>query len=310
MEVPPNVIVEKLNAQTAEPESKDTLAATPTPPTETPAATNDLNLDDMRKRIVNLSKRDKELLAREKKAKEIEEKYGKYADVDKLFSTAKTDSAAFDEIINRSGLTVDEIVQHFLKKDKPTGPEDKVLSIEEKLNRLEEERRLEKEDAEKAKTAKEETEKQARLNEEVSLFKKTISARIDTDPDKYELIKTMGAEAEVFESVVLAIKEAVSKDPEAYPTRESVEESLLPKIMDLVEEELSKDITSKFEKLRMAKKTQGLFGARVAEKSAPKDIPVRTPTLTNKMTAASSAPGKRLLSKEESLREIAKKYQF
>jgi hypothetical protein len=244
---------------------------------------------DLSKQFAMLSKREAAQRAAQKALDERAKKYEKY---ESTLSKSKEDPMA---VLEAAGLSVDDLIHHVIKKGQPPSPEDRVLTVEDKLKKLEAERESEREAA-----------RQESINREVDAFKSTIKASVDNDKAKYELIAANDAYEVVFETCRQLIQEA----PDKYPTRKDVE-AILPKVMDLVENEL-------FEKAKSfvnVGKFKSLFQTTPTE-AVPADSPqardmTEPPTLTNKQapTPQAAAPGK-LLSREESLKRAASLLKF
>jgi hypothetical protein len=297
MENLPQTIIEKLNTTPAQ-AAPDTGNPGTTPETENPG-----KAPDHSKAFAELARKQKAMLERDKKIKEMEAKYGKY---DQALSTAKDNPMA---ILEAAGISLDDLINHQLKTNKVPTPEDKISTVEEKLAALQKEREDEKRALKAEAEAAESQKKQEHFNSEVTAFKNTIKTSIESDIDKYESIHLNDAQELVFETAI----EAIKQNPKAYETRQDVETKLLPKILELIEAELFEQDKKKFEsskRLKTPKEPTSTSEALLKEIVTAKEPQKPSVTLTSKVTPTTSqVKSERLLPRDEALRQIAAKYK-
>lgn len=263
--------------------------ATPSVPVEqvvqTPQVTPEAKPQevDLSSRFAALTRKEKALLDRERKAAEIEKKFGKFAQ-----SKPKENPLAW---LETGEITIDELIQAKLKEGKPPTADEKVVTVEEKLRRLEEQI-----------AAKEEQSKQEHINRVVQQFKDQIKAHVDSDKGKYELINAHDAYDQVY-----AVCEQYYEENREKPDFKALEVS---KAADLVEDYLFEQAKAKYAKVSKYKK---LF---LPDADSPEDIktqatdtpkPQSEPTLTNRGTTP-SAKATKLLPREIAIRQIAAQF--
>lgn len=244
--------------------------------------------DDLSARFATLTKREKATAERERKAAELEKKYG---DIDKL--AADKQSLA---LMKKFGITPDDLIQAMLKEGKPEEPKDKVQTLEEKLQKIEDERKAEADRS-----------RQASIDKAVGDFKSRIKATIDSDAGKYELIAAHDALDTVFERCADYWSSQADVPPEE---RKHLDIAVA---CDQVEQELYDYAKSKFAGV---KKYRSIYEPEAPAAPAP-DIekkasdtapPQKEPTLTNRGTTP-SAPTSTVLDREVAIKQIAAKYR-
>jgi hypothetical protein len=243
---------------------------------------------DLSPRFAALARQEKRLLEERKaiaaQAKEIEE-YRRWK------SSAKEKPF---EYLEAGGLSFDELVKQKLKEGKEPTVEDKLMTVEEKLKKLQEDRAREEDER-----------KQANVSRAEAAFKDKIKSVVENDKAKYELIGAYDAHDEVFN---------VCKEYWEQNEHLPQEKRLLPveKAAELVEAELEERM-KKFQGVSKFKKLFTPAEAAAAKEeiaSKAKDISEPEPTLTNKSAPAPSAEAKKpLLSREESIKQLAKQLE-
>lgn len=250
-------------------------------------------------KFANLTRKEREILAKEKAIKQQSEELQK---LQELKGSAKE---RVEDALEMLGLTLDDVIQYELKKMDAQEPEDD--SLEGKYKKLEQKlTEFEKKELEKVKLKEEEEKKreQQYIDETISTFKQSISAFIEEKSETYELIAAQDAQDTVFEVIeehfnqtgkVLAIEEAANL----------VEQHL---------EEEAKRILSRSKKLKSALpseevESQASEELKVSQQTQPKKTVA--PTLTSEVTASQAkVEAQEWLSREESLRRAAEKLKW
>lgn len=237
---------------------------------------------DLSKQFAALARKEKAILDRERKAAELEKRFGKYGQV-----KPKDNPLAW---LETGEITIEELIQAKLKEGKPPTAEERTLTVEEKLAKLE--KQLADKDA---------ASKQEHIDREVQKFRDSITALVDSDKVKFELILAHGAQNEVYNVCELYYNENHHK-PDFKPLD-------ISKAAELVEDQLFSEAKEKYSKVA---KYKSLF---VPTEQAPDtnkatDTPKPTttePTLTNRGTTP-SAPSTKTLSREKAIAMIASRY--
>lgn len=259
------------------PKATPAVAAPGTPPVTPPAD------PDLSRQFAQLAKKELLITQREKKAAELEKKYAPLAAVD-----PKSDLGAFMKAHN---ISVDDVIQYKLTEGKPPTDAQKVLTVEEKLAKMEADWKADKENSERS-----------RIEERVQSFKNQIKAHTDTDLGKYELITAHGAHEEVFNVCSRYYNE--NKDKPGFKPLE------ISRAADLVEEELFQTAKTKYSGI---KKYKSLFtdpaapAPDTATRATDTPPPQSDPTLSNRGTTPSAASTK-LLPREQAIKAIAAQY--
>lgn len=214
-------------------------------------------------KFVELTRRERKLAEESKALKESAERAKGY---EAARSKAKEDPFSALESL---GLTLDELVEAAVKKDRPE-------TIEQKVNRLEAERKAERVAAEKSQA---DALSQAR-DASVSNAKKSIHDFIQANAETYELVAAQGHQDEVFD--ILVSHHAETGELMAPETAAAmVEDYLLDKAVELA---------------KKSKKLSSAFAPKV--EAPPVEAPSKvtpswftpgkksTPTLTNSMSGA------------------------
>lgn len=260
--------------------------ATGTLPVATPEGTTTPKIDDtdLSSKFAALSRKEKALMAQQKKVKELTDKYGALDAIN-----AKENPMA---VLEKFGLSLDDLVQYSLKNGQPKTADDKILTVEEKLAKMEKEREAERQAG-----------IQERNNKAVNDFKGKIRAHLDTDPAKFELIHAHKAYDKIFEVIA-----------QYWDNQEDVEPNdrqhlPIEKAADLVENDLYEEA----KKFLGVSKYKSLFLPQppvedTKKKATDTPTPQTEPTLTNKgPTPQVPRPGQ-VLPREDAIKMIAAKY--
>jgi hypothetical protein len=240
---------------------------------------------DLSARFASLSRKEKKLLAERQaisaEKKELEE-YKKWK--------ASAKEKPF-EYLSQGGITLDDLIKAKLTEGKEPTVEDKLLTVEEKLKKFQEDREVE---AEKL--------KQQNSSRAVAAFKDKIKSVVEIDKAKYETILANDAIDEVYD----VCAEYWEQNPHLPP-----EKRMLPveKAAELVEAELFEREKERAKKTISYSKLKSLYASQETPKETvpqAKDIQAPEPTLTNKTAPAPSAEQRRLLTREESIKQLAK----
>jgi len=236
-------------------------------------------------RFASLAKKEKALIEREKKYKESEERYKRFED--SINDIKNNPLAALESV----GLTFEDLAQAYLRSQDPEyvpTPEEKIKSLEERINAKEEQEKKSKEEQERLALEKE----QEYINESINSFKGQISEHIEAQGDRFELIIANDAKDmvyDVIESYYNEYNEVLDMDIAATQVEEYLEQEA-KRILSL----------KKFaQKSVSEQKVEDKVFAVKENKPAP--------TLTNK-SVSSIAPvseKKTGLSREESLKHAA-----
>jgi len=258
------------------------------PVLETPAAQAPDKDARLSSQFAALSKQEKALFLEKKRLSEERKEIEGYR---KAKGVAKENPLQY---LAEGGLTLDDLIQFKLKQGEPPSADEKLKTIEEKLAAIE---------AQKAKD--EELAKQTNIDRAVSAFKAEIMSVIEKDPAKYEFIAARNAHEEVYNVIAQYWDENEHLPPDK--RRLPIE-----KAAELVENELFEQ----HKPLKGLSKFKALFAPEpeakpdTSTKAPEMSAPPRTTTLTNSNTA--STPGveqKRLLSREESIKVLAKQLE-
>lgn len=271
----------------AEAQTAPEVAAAEAPPAEpTPPAMTEQE-KKYHEAFAKLTRREREIQrqAQEFKAEKhrIEQEIKELNEYKSLREKAKLDPLA---LTRHFGLDYKQLTNQILNDDKPT-TDTEISYLKEQVEKLRAEKQLEVQRAEQEKAEK-----------TISSFKSDMVSYLESQGDKYELIKTFNAYDQVMNSVYEHWKE----------TGEYLK-------VDEVADELENQMELEARKLLGLKKLTPKQEAQVAEALEAKDqAPVEPPksfeppkTLTNRMVAA-AVPAKSgaLLSEEESKAAAAK----
>lgn len=258
-------------------------AAAPAEPQVTPEAPKPQD-DDFSRKFAALSRREKKLFEEEQRIRGDRQAVSEYQKAKEL---ARSNPLQF---LTQAGLSVDDLVQHLIKDGQPPSVEDEVKSIKAEIEAY---KKAEKDRLEAEKTKQE----QATQKQVIDNYKQKIRQFVEQDTDKFEAIHTSEAYDDVFE----VIEAYFEKTGEILPIEKAAES---------VEAHLIDDFKSRQEKFGRLKKLGSLEPAK-PDPASPQDIRV-APTLTNNITASSgvSAGAPRALTREESLREAARKLKW
>lgn len=251
-------------ALTGETPKTETVSTKTEPTTEAKKAEEDAS-----RKFAELSKRERMLLEKERTLKESMKRT---AEIEKKLADAKKDPL---EYLKAGNLSLEDLIDHALNKDKPPTEVARIKTLEEKIANYE------KQIAEAEANRKAQLEQQSQA-EAIKGFKTTIEGTVKADTAKYELITAYGDDG--IEAVFKTCLDHFTKTGEPLPVGEAAE---------IVETQIFESL----KRLQKASKLKSLLGESVSE-SLPKDpigdedvtpksanVSTAPPTLTNKITA-------------------------
>lgn len=277
----PDTVVEKLKAlesasaqpAVTQPQAKP-HGQTAQDPAE-PKAPSPADDPDMASRFATLAKKEKRL------AEERSQLQRERQEIQQLRERKEKAKEDPDAWLSEAGLTLDELIDRKLKGMTEPEPEDRVLSVEEKLKRLEQQL-----------ADKDTQEKHSRITEALEGFKGQIRDTVSSNAEAYGLIQGFERIDDVFETC----KEYFEQ------TGEPLE---LERACKLVEAEIESDIRKALEvpKVRKLLETIGLAAVK---DTAPQAKDTKPLTLNNRVVSptAPEQPKERL-SADESKRRAA-----
>lgn len=163
----------------AAPEAQAPVAeSAPAPDTSAPTPKDERNDDDFVRRFNALTRREKMLNERDS---EIKSKWNEYQEYQKERESLKSDPLAFME---KHGWKFNDLADYVLN-DRKTTPEQQISKLQEKIDRLEAERKKEREDAEN-------NQKAQKYTETINNYKKELRKTIEEKGDELELINHFG----------------------------------------------------------------------------------------------------------------------
>lgn len=231
-------------------------------------------------RFAALSRKEKAILERERRLKEIE---AEFSTLKKSKENAKIDPIAF---LQEHGLSFEQLTDHILSGGKP-----KELTLEEREARLKEQILGEvKSQAEQERRQKAEEDGKAAID----AYKRQIQELVDSKPDDYELIKASDAADQVWEKIESHYNET-GKLLSVQEASDEVEKLLL---------EGYRNILGKTKKISLAEalqqkedgSQQEVFDSGRSVVAPKTEAP---PTLTNKAAAQPMAGNTQNLSEDE-----------
>jgi hypothetical protein len=246
--------------------------------------------DDFAHRMALLARKEKALTEKQREIKTLEDKIKKLERMEQL---QKEDPDAF---LTESGLTLDQLINSALNKNKPETVEDKIAKLEKKLQ--------EKEEAEKAANlSKEEQAKKDKHEAARSQVMSTIEQVLEEKAEEFGLVKSLG-EKDLVYAVMEQYWEAKG---ELLPVEDAAK---------LVEDELFNKVQS-IKSVDKIKKLFAMSDASIQNKLESSEIvsaqtgtvsePINQKTLTARsVPSTEQVQPKKMLSREESLKKIAK----
>lgn len=263
--------------------SNQESAALATPPVQ----------DKFAMKFAALTRKEREVREMEKKystrEKELNAKYAEYeaktkAGQDQNVSWIEKLKSKPLDVLQEAGLTYDQLTEMVLNEGNPT--------VEMKLERMRAEMdskyKSELDVVKQALKDKEEKEAQEHYERTEQGYKSQLKQVIDSD-EKYELTRANNAYDLVFD----VVKAYFDETQKVLTPQEAA---------DVVEAELEEEAT----KILKLKKMQGKFAPQSPAAAKPGQAK-ETPTLSNNLSAERPVSGQKLLSKEESIREAAKR---
>lgn len=252
--------------------------------------------DDFSAKFAALSRRERQLLEREKKLKQIEEennqKFQKATSYEDRLKKVKQNPAELDNILSEAGMTFEEYVNFKLGIES----EKKELSPDEMYNQLkkEMEENFKKIEEEKLKA------EEAKNTQIISDFKNDIESFITKNSDKYELINYQGDTQLVFD----VIEEYYATHGEVLDIEEAANH-VEKHLEDLVDGATKlKKIASKFAPKAESIQPQ-LESAPKIEQAFEEKKKVASPTLSNELNGSNSSTKNPVATLEESKKRAA-----
>lgn len=242
------------------------------------------------RRFATLSQKERELQKKEVQLKREREEFLKQREQGD--PKAKTYESPL-ELLEAHGWSYQDATEFVLTGQKPETK--KARELEAKLQKMEDERKAEREAAEKTKQADEE---QKKIND----FKAGVKSQVQADPVRFELIHQGDNFDLVYDTMVAMFEQnGDGKVPDVLM------------VADLVEKHLENELKTKLEKLKSAKKLSSLFHTE-AKAEDPNKKPesraeaesVGIKTLTNSQSQTATKSANRVLTDEEALEEAAK----
>lgn len=234
--------------------------------------------EDAAKKFAIISRKEKELRLKELALKEKEAALAKYKDLDKEVSSNPL------KLLEKTGLTLDQLLEAAAKDGEAPTADDKITAIEKRIEAYLQSVEEEKQTRLKA---DEESKKQQELKaqqEVIDSFKKNIENELKAKADEFELIIGEGA----FDLVFEVINEHFEKTGDMMQT-----EVAASKVENYLEEQASKYL--KYKKL----------SGKLSLEQTPQKTP-SMPTLNSAMSPKTEPPKDRPKSREERLAEAAK----
>lgn len=234
-------------------------------------------------RFAALSRKEKELVQRERAFKENQAKLQAY---EKALQTAKQNPL---EYLQAAGLTLEEALQQIINSDgdQPVTEAQRLQQIEKKISDYEEQQVVARKQAAEYKK-----------NQELNQIKSNITDYINNNSETYELIKEYNAIDDVWSVIERAF---IDSRGQTHLTMEQASQ--------LVEDQLYKEATEEAERIARIKKlnkNQQLTSTEDSiQVSNEEKVRQPSPTLTNQ-SATVSTDLKRFKSREESLADAAK----
>lgn len=181
-EVKPAAPIEQPAPQAeAKPEApKEPEAKPEQKPEEKPEEKKD---DKFSSKFAALARRERQILAREVKAKELEAKFSNY---DKLDTEIRSNPLKY--LQDKFGITYTDLTQMALNEGKPT-PEHKLKEVEARLSEWERRQQEEADRKQKEAEEKQKSDEQAKYKAVLDGFVKQIGDFIETNAEAYELTK-------------------------------------------------------------------------------------------------------------------------
>lgn len=254
--------------------------ATP-PPQEEPKTEEKQEDPKFAARFAALSRKEKELMQRERQFKENQAKLAAY---EKALQTAKQNPL---EYLQAAGLTLEEALQQIIAQDEPETEQSRLKAIEKKVQEYEEGIRRQRE-------AQMEAQKQYELNQ----IKQTISQYVDENAETYELIKEYNAIDDVWSVIERTFIETGGK---VHLTIEQASKAVEDHLFKEAEQEAQRIARLK----KLQKNIQQSSSVDSVQVSKEEKVSKPSPTLTNQSVSTSTEP-KKFKTREESLAEAAK----
>lgn len=279
------VVVEEVVSNT-EPESAETAAAAATedaPKAEDKTESEEAEQDPrMSARFAALAKKERTLVQKEKELRtHFDQREQRLKNFEVAWGKAKENPMlVFQEL----GLTLDDLATFVLNDNQPTEAS-KVKQIEAKLAAMEAAE-------EQAKVSAQ----QAQVQQTINNFRYDIRNVVNANTDKYELVHVHGA----YEDVLNVVD---------YHLRETGQLLSIDQAAEMVE----KYLTTEAEKILKAKKFAKVSSPEATSPVDAKNSEVTakpTKTMTNKQVASATPVQTRRLTKEESIKELSKKFNF
>lgn len=264
----------------------------PIGPTDGPLEPDARANDRVSSKLDILIKREAQAIARERLAKDkeadIEAKLKRIAD----FEAAKTDP---DKALGLLGLSYDELTQAKLR-DGQIPPEVEIRKLKEELDAFKNSTKQEKQTETEQRELEVKRQTEAREKQAVDNFKGEIKQYLSDNKARYELIEFESQNELVFEVIDEHYNRTIDPDTGT------------GKVMSISEaaDKVEKYLEEKYHKSKELNKVKTLWGSlpkQVQERVIKQELPSPKPkTLTNTLSASSSAPRKTPITDDERVR--------
>lgn len=273
--------VNMAGASSKTPDTNSKLDATP-PPAEEPKVEQNQEDPKFAARFAALSRKEKELIQREKQFKENQAKLAAY---EKALQSAKQNPL---EYLQAAGLTLEEALQQIIAQDEPITEQTRLKAIEQKIQEYEETVKKQRQ-----------TQVEAKKAHELNQIKQTIAAYVDQNAETYELIKEYNAIDDVWSVIE---KTFIESKGQIHLTIEQASKA----VEDYLFEEAAKE-AERIARLKKLQKNHQLSSpVDSLEVSKEEKVSKPSPTLTNQSVSTSTEAPKKFKTREESLAEAAK----
>ena len=277
----PTPIVEVLadNGKEA-PGTEDAVSIEPaTPPEKTP---EQLEQEKFASRFAALSKKERDLLQRERSFKENQAKMAAY---ETAVQKAKENPLAY---LQAAGLTLEQALQQIINEGNPPTEVDRVASIEKKIADYEAaQEQLARRNAEYNKQ-----QQLGKIHSQINMF-------VESNADQFELIREYKAIDTVWQVIERTYMETGGK---VHLTQEQACQAVEDQLYEEAKQEAERHA-----RIKKLTKQNSLTSVSHVEDSNPRSVSKTvSPTLTNGTAVADSAPPKRFKTTEESLAAAAK----
>ena len=267
-------------ASSGSPDANSKTDATP-PPAEEQKTEQTQEDPKFAARFAALSRKEKELIQRERQFKENQAKLAQY---EKALQAAKQNPL---EYLQAAGLTLEEALQQIIAQDEPPTEQSRLKAIEQKVQEYE-----------AAVKKQREAQAEAKKQHELHQIKQTISQYVDENAETYELIKEYNAIDDVWSVIERTFIESNGK---VHLTIEQASQAVEDHLFKEAEQEAQRIARLK----KLNKNPQASSPEDLIKVSKEEKVSKPSPTLTNQ-SVSTSTELKQFKTREESLAEAAK----